>query len=1087
MEKRIVEKKKKKNSWDSVLPRSGLNPGFLPDKGQAGVDSFNAMQGSGDVGEACFEDLDLLDEASGFPRTANQAISSVFSSNSRDVMAKRSGAIINSDISKILNLSIVDYLPDSELNPQTDDLVDTSNNWGSRDKEAQITQKVKHRILGVHPRNKSDETVLTLLSEYLPLRDNTELYNTAFNEIKNKALEDNNIKEIYDKYYAGLYSQDGLAEALRANTSALKRRDILGRVKELKAWFIRACWEVDSIFDLSDNYSTVLTKALGDYCVRHNDFVVDNYGSNLILIDNKPFRLVINDISNIQLRRLNLIGNKLVGYPKSMAIDFVCALSEDGSESYANFDEFSAAYPKLLLNESLKEAKEEFKKISFNDLRKYLENNLSKEYISDEIIAQIIERYLTPELNKELFGDRYLSSADKGKVIWSSPRASKLKQLILAQYVRYLLSQSDYRDIEILSKANPSFDEFDLKYKLKPEDVIIRYVDKDDDYEIDLKRDQPINIEDIYKAVKDKKIINLSVRDPHFLDASGNIVPGVKFVYGPKGSYDKTSCIINILTTSSCDVGSIYKVLVDRQIKDSKLSLGKMLKNNKIDNVDTIEIIGNILNPETFTSLKCNKVSFNHFTAKYFDRGCFKYLDCPTIEIPPSVVTLSESCFAYSEMTSIFIPATVLNIGDKCFEGCYKLTVNFEVDKSELDKSRSKYSTAKYSGYNTKWGKTDVAKITYNNAVTLESLTEEDDDDFVTDDFGSKIAENNTYRVYKLETKEHCNKLIEYLKNAGLDDNKLINLTSGIISDVGSWGYVRYFIENKKDLADSKIYKAENSVIRSLVDKDGNYRDLYLKDALVNDEDLRDVTLFNNYFDKTADLREILKSIGITKETPFDDKKYYIDSYIESPSVYNQTENLLKVFLKYIDNGDYSAAFELADIPYPEFDAFKDVVKKALSSAKGKKILQDNNIDETDAINAVDGFGELHDIIKYSAMKTLLDTIVYNVKEFISKRSSIDSFYNSGAHVDVDFNKNKARLHLLDLYRYKPEINKNNLFDIAYDYIEDRITKSMSNTKVYARGSSYSDSSINNNQEPYSLNQKSFLNNLEDNIKYYYN
>ena len=245
--------------------------------------------------------------------------------------------------------------------------------------------------------------------------------------------------------------------------------------------------------------------------------------------------------------------------------------------------------------------------------------------------------------------------------------------------------------------------------------------------------------------------------------------------------------------------------------------------------------------------------------------------------------------------------------------------------------------------------------------------------------------------------------------------------------------------------------------------------------AFENDEDLRDKVLSGD-IKELKGLQQLLLDKKIDKTTPLTDNKYYIKSTLDSLSNYagyNSADNLLTLFLNYLESGDYSSAFELADIPYPEYNNFTKEVDKALSSEKGQELLTKFGINVSDARKAVTGFGELHDIIQISAITSLFNSMVSNIKQYLSSKAQSENKYYT------DINKNIIKIHILDLFDQFHDLNKENL----PEYVK-RYTKSKLNGNI---GSTHLDDYLSSEVNSYSLDQKDFLETLEDNLEYYYN
>ena len=160
-----------------------------------------------------------------------------------------------------------------------------------------------------------------------------------------------------------------------------------------------------------------------------------------------------------------------------------------------------------------------------------------------------------------------------------------------------------------------------------------------------------------------------------------------------------------------------------------------------------------------------------------------------------------------SSLNSIFIPESVTYIGKSCFEGCYSLTINFEITKAELPTSRSLYANHKYSGLNGKWGKTDVKKITYGNPVMLEGLLKEDDD-FIDDTVGEIILDSPNWLVYMMSDTDQAKGMHQNLIDTGTIPNMVDNMLS---SSSDAYSVLRdnhsiYMAINKKEENSFIIY-----------------------------------------------------------------------------------------------------------------------------------------------------------------------------------------------------------------------------------------------------------------------------------------
>lgn len=1095
MEKRIVHKKGKKYNLDSLLPRSGLNPGssFLPDKGPQGWGSINHAMGDGNVSGTIAEDVDELNEASGFPRNAKQAISSCFSSNTIQLMDKyNKDDIKNSDINDIINLEKKDYLPDI-LTPNTRDLVFNSNQWGDGTQQSRASRTVNHHLLGINPKSESASNPLTEVTVQIPLNDLSELTNEVFRLIKDKALLNSDINNAYNAYREALYNR--LAPAYREAKSASEQSDINNRVFELKAWLIRKVWQNDEIFDLRTNYSKEHSNKVGKYILDHPELALSK-NNTPIIFNGKPFYFIIQTIDDSQLKTLEskLIGNKLKVFPATLAKDFVCAMSADGKEKYNTYEDFKNAYSSLI--EQLNEDENKHNKISAPDLRRYLENNLynkPKGSTFDKHILDLVSNYFTkervanywPELSK-----RYYDVKDIINRFWWSRDNKELddiKKRIIAQYIRYKIEREPF---SLYYDGEPYFDSADNLYKLKPGNLIVKNDSPYDDreFEVDAPRDTYFSIEDIYDFIHNKKVIDINILDKHFLDASGNIVKGIKFLYAIEGS---RKVITGVLTTDKCDISAISKVIVDSAVTYSGSyqygslsiktdSIPMMLAKKGIKHITEYEMVGNDLVAGMFRQIDADTITFTNFSRTSFPERCFRNAYMRTIPIPLCVDTLHEECFAYSQLKEIYIPETVKNLRKGCFAGCSDLTVNFAIEKDLL---------SDYPGYKDKWGKSDVKSITYGNDVIIEKLEEAISS---VSDYGTPVAENEKYVVYKLSRKEQFENLSKILLDEGIEQ-RVIDF---LLGESYYWkDRVKYFIEDKDDIQLLKVFDPSDSSWGYKLKVRGPNKNQYsnspydlsteLLGNVLKDDQLREVLLFDANIPELNNVKEILKTKGITSKTPYNDKKYYINEFIGSANDFvsdTDDKKALKMFTYYLEKQDYISALEVAGIELPKYNNFKSDIEKALNSKEGQELFNRiPNIDIKDAIEAIDNYGELHDLIEQAANKTLIENMIADVNKFLS--GNIET--NNG--VDVDFNKQYAKVNILNL------LNDKNAEDLNQETLEDRVdryimTNLRDTVKKYELGDKdYNKDKIIKNNVSYKLNKKDFLNTLEEYINYYYN
>lgn len=1064
-------RKNKKNKYDSILPRVGLNPAILPDKGLNAWSSFNSMNTpSGDFG-GMMEELNALSEAAFNDKNPLSAIRSCFSDNTIKVM-DRSGEIINSDDSKILDFENYNYLP-SELNPSTQDLCFYSNPSGRNDPEARNERAIIHHIFGVHPTRNKDKNVLYEITVPIPLQYHTKLHNDVFKLIAEKAYNNTDAKDAAEKYIDGIKKiNEKLAEA----KSAQEAGNLFWRKVELKAWFIRKIWSLDSIFDLRKEYNKDLADTLRDYIIS-SPAVVLNKLNNYFKLGDKYFAIILNSIGDNQLNTVDRVGlNDL------LRDDFICAIEVDpktgkpGKEQYTDFNSFINKYGKYLsVNQSINEDdnEKEFRKI---DLKKYIEHNLARKHLvssksseankndpmaySYQTLKSIISRYLTKDIRKKIWGDRYLYEDEVFREIWRAPFGSelyKIKQKSIAEFVRYLITYANDK-LAIYITSDPIYDENDGLYKVRIGDIILAAKEGSARYEIDDNRNKIIPIEDIFDYISNKKYINLQVSDYHFLDSSGNIVPGVKF------QFNSNNEIVDILTLASCEREKVHKIIVDANIIYlSGISLGSMQRKAGLNNVDTIEIIGNILRPNSFSSISCNKIIFRDFTGSYIPTNCFARMKCSTFNIPESVNSLHDGAFKYSSLNSIFIPASVTYIGKSCFEGCYSLTINFEITKAELPTGRSLYANHKYSGLNGKWGKTDVKKITYGNPVMLEGLLKEDDD-FIDDTVGEIILNSPNWLVYMMSDTDQAKGMHQNLIDTDTIPNMVDNMLS---SSSDAYRVLRdnhniYMAINKKEENSFIIY---NPMYKSILifDKDTpwgqntSFFKLFSEDKL---KEVRDLFIFDNRVKGFDNLKDILSKQGITKDTPLDDKKYFLKGFVYPASSYASDNSLLKVITKTLEAGDFETALDLCGIKYPEYSDFESKVNNILDSDEGRQILEKNKLSDR----------ELKDIIKNVTIATLVDTKVKDIKDYINNKSKESSLSTA------NFEKGIAKVHILDLFDMFKDTDANNIEDRLDQYIDRKANRVLSTISLEG---------MVNNLSKYTLNKKQFLNNLENELNYY--
>lgn len=1085
-------RKNKKNKYDSILPRVGLNPAILPDKGPNAWSSFNSMNTpSSDFG-GMMEELNALSEAAFNDKDPSTAITSCFSSNTIKIMEK-CGKIINSDDSKILDFKNYNYLP-SELNPSTQDLCFYSNPSGRNDPEARNERAVIHCVFGVHPTRNKDKNVLYEITVPIPLQYHTKLHNNVFKLIAEKAYKNTDAKKAAKKYIEGLKTinaelattispqsettslQSETTSSRYKNISPKKAADLFWRKVELKAWFIREIWSLDSIFDLRKEHNKDLADTLRDYIVSSPALILNKL-NNYFKLGDKYFAIILNSIGDNQLNTVDRVGlNDL------LRDDFICAIEVDpktgkpGKEQYTDFNSFINKYGKYLsVNQSINEDdnEKEFRKI---DLKKYIEHNLAKKHLvssksseankndsmaySYQTLKSIISRYLTADIRKKIWGDRYLYEDEVFREMWRAPFGSelyKIKQKSIAEFVRYLITYANDK-LTIYVTSDPIYDENDGLYKVRIGDIILAAKEGSARYEIDDNRNRIIPIEDIFDYIRNKKYINLQVSDYHFLDSSGNIVPGVKF------QFNSNNEIVDILTLASCEREKVYKIIVDAHIVYlSSISLGSMQRKAGLNNVDTIEIIGNILRPNSFSSVSCNKVIFTNFTSSYIPTNCFARMKCSTFNIPESVNSLHDGAFKYSSLNSIFIPESVIYIGKSCFEGCYSLTINFEITKAELPTGRSLYANHKYSGLNGKWGKTDVKKITYGNPVMLEGLLKEDDD-FIDDTVGEIILDSPNWLVYMMSDTDQAKGMHQNLIDTGTIPNMVDNMLSyssdayRVLRD----NHSIYMAINKKEENSFIIY---NPMYKSVLifDKDTPWGQhislskLFSEDKL---KEVRDLFIFDNRVKGFDNLKDILSKQGITKDTPLDDKKYFLKGFVYPASSYASDNSLLKVITKTLEAGDFETALDLCGIKYPEYSDFESKVNNILDSDEGKQILEKNKLSDR----------ELKDIIKNVTIATLVDTKVNDIKDYINNKSK-----ESGLST-TNFEKGIAKVHILELFDTFKDTDANNIEDRLDQYIDRKANRVLS---------TISRESMVNNLSKYTLNKKQFLNNLENELNYY--
>lgn len=1052
--------KNKKINWDSLIPISGLNPQFFPSKDDVAIAAFNNMQGNADVGEACFENLeenlDSLTEAAFNDTNVQSAIKACFSSNVTKIMnnLKNSNNPKIQNIEKISDIENKDgYLNGAVLNPKTVDLLFVSNVSGQKDVEAKITQTIIHHVFCVHPRNKDEENAFNTITVYMTLQDHTALHNKIAKAMTEKALSNEEIKQDAQDY---INTIKNLNNALLKAESPAEAADKFWRKVEAKAWFIRKVWSSEIITDLNNYKNLIAVSDLKEYLSLHPDYIKFEDGKP-ININGIPYYVIIDDVNNTHINDLNryVKGNELTDFPETLKPYFIAAVkADDKKDAVTDFDAFLNLFGTL--QESLKPSINDFKELSKAEMQKILTFDLSNNIPDnkDEFNSKIADGNAFWLLAKQ-YAKKYPETASyssdtyklKNRLDNTSYYQDKLKQDIIQNYIDFILNQHSRLlfDSKILIKNKFVIDKASGYYLIPTADVIIR-VDGND-YLLNAEKTK-INLEHIIALINDDKIIpceNITL-DTHFLDSNNNPVDGITFS-------PKYSSITSILKKPDCDVDSIVKIIIDRNVSASS-SLNDILENAGLKNIKTVEFAKDSLtNNTSFQNLKCDKIDLTSSTINNLSDNTFIGLDCPEIIIPDSIVSIGDNCFLNSKIKSIFIPETVNILGLNCFKNCRDLQVNFEAAENELSEGIK----------NSNWGKQYVRAIKYNCVEkALENLAEAlfDDlpDDVINNDFGDFLTSTTEYIVYKMTDRENIAELRDYLASSG-------NLSYQDIDLLLPSKVPAYFIEHRNDI--SKSIVIEKPVAVETVNGESR-----LNNVFYNQKNVFDTIIFDADISFFTKLRKELDDRAITKNTSIDDDKYYVSCDIKELSRYCGWNKKLFIILNFIERNQLASVLDFLDIEYPQFKNYIPEIKNYLCSDEGIKILKNHNITESEITKAFEEVNDLHNILSQAALLSATESMCDHLKNYIH---NIIKNSKSMKHCKIDFTDNTFKMNIIDLY---VEIISGILDEeVVYNLMRDKLSNILKSVDVDDIFFDYK----------YNIDKNIFLNNLDNILTNYYN
>jgi len=732
----LDEKKKKRH--DKELPWTGLNWG--EDKGK-GIATFNHLNGSdfsGATGEmgGCSEEMELNEADQ--TRSEHQLLKGAFSG---DVLkdletAQENGGIVNiPDIQQYVKSYLKGESQQLLLRPSTRSLIRKhSNKGGAKDPEAEVKKEVVHHVLALTGDKGLEDITVTL-----PLQNHTRLHNGAITKLKGTiSSKIKDIVDLYQKLTRKVYSK--IHDENIDDEQEIKLQGLLDRIL---AWAYREIFlRLQQDKDYKAVYQSLLSQELGEYLVSHPELVISKVGKPITIKTpdgDYKVKIVINTIGKDQRNSLHryVAGNVLKEFPGFLNNDFLLAKVIEGHDHIGDVINDVEEFRELFrlpedVEESLKEADgdEEFVDIKPVEFRRYLENNLLQQDIFSEYmngkstnspfykqLSNILANLTGKKIGETELNRRLNKAGDSDKELWA------LKQKAVAELVRNLLDTHDFK-LKYRKGQKPVFQ--NKLYKLNVDDTHINRYNQE--YKLSEKAGALFNIEKIFEYVDGNKLIETDIKDEHFLDVNGEIVPGIKYTY-------RDGSIAGILIDPACDINNVYTLIVDRPVSTTSGNQNPSFKDGcykmrQLNHLIIDEKLARIIPDSTwvnknspaglFSNMTYKRVTWKNPKATTIGGGCFRSTGLEEFIIPDCVTRLGDQAFAYTDLKTIFIPKTVRYLGDNCFEGCEDCIVVFEIQKEDLPKYSSSYWSARlisgkeeYKGLTGKWGKSQVRKVVW--------------------------------------------------------------------------------------------------------------------------------------------------------------------------------------------------------------------------------------------------------------------------------------------------------------------------------------------------------------------------------------
>lgn len=748
-----INEKRKKKKHDSQLPWTGLNWGEDKGKGIATFNHLNGTEFSGTTAEAggCFEDMDL-DEDRTKSITEDDLIARTFGARVLPLLidAQENGGIQNiSNIQEFITNSLRGKPVAAPIGkPSTRSLLRTSNPRGAGSKEAELRNGVVHHVFGV-----TGDGLLDDIPVIISLQNNTRIHNGTVSRLKDKIKSEvSDIFETFKKLSSKVVHRLNQAETEEELTRYQNLKDYL------EAWAVREIFKkVTTDKDYRAIYQELLSQELGKYVISHLESILSKNDKLITIKTDKgdyKVKLILRTIGKDQRDTLHrfMAGPVLKDFPLILDDDFLLCKIEQGPDNvdkvFNDIDEFRDFF-KLSgsLGESLNEDNEEYKLINSAELRKYVEENLLAQPLENtyyngttkkspyyqEIVNVIMnldgkksnETSLVAKINKN--GER-------------DPQTWGLKQKAVAEVVRELFNNHNFK---VKYKGKAQLDPSTMLWKFVASDILLDMGGTQ--YKISgMNPGVLINAESLFHYIDNKQIIETDIKDPHFLDSAGEIVPGVKCKYDTDGS------LMSFVVDPTCEVDRIYTVIFDTPYKNGNY-LSTLQKFKNLHTLVIDEKNCKVLRDSTWYTdrtvgqfqglYSVKEVKWLNPQSTTIGGGCFRSIGFDTFEIPECVYRLGSEAFAYSSLKKLFIPKTVHYLGDSCFTGCDDLVITFELPKDELPEvSRwgSIYRGNKdYTGYTVKWGKSSVKKVVWGGSKPEEPKDETLSEQLLTEDIAA--------------------------------------------------------------------------------------------------------------------------------------------------------------------------------------------------------------------------------------------------------------------------------------------------------------------------------------------------------------